>query len=167
MTFTPVDLVLRVAYTFKGWAEQGGENLGQAVGYFQKFVGIKPGDPWCCAFASYVGWHAFYDVSTGKSVWPLLLTGGCQALADDAQKKGALGTDPKPGMLFVLWEQSKGRFGHTGFIVAPEASRFHTLEGNSTLDGSDNGWEVADRTGPHARVFTTKDRFIDWERLIT
>lgn len=161
------DVALKLAFSFKGWPEAGGDNHGQVVEIFQKFVGISPGDPWCAAFASYVGWHAMQDVLTGKSTWPLKITGGCGELFADAEAKGAILEVPKPGMLFLIWHDTLGRMGHTGWIVAPEAdNHWRTLEGNSNLDGSRNGWEVADRTGPHARLFGPKDRFIDWEAVI-
>lgn len=160
-------LALQLAYAFKGWPELGGDNHGQAVEIFQKFVGIKPGDPWCAAFASYVGWHAMLDIATGTSKWPLKLTGGCGELFDDATAKKAIVTVPKPGMLFLIWHTGLKRMGHTGWIVGSEANNhWRTCEGNSNLDGSRNGWEVADRTGVHARLFGDHDRFIDWEALI-
>lgn len=160
-------LVLAAAQCFNHVPEVGGDNHGQMVELFLKFVGLPAGEPWCAAALSYIGHNALLDLDTGKSLWPLPLTGGCAVLGDFAAKHNALTSTPSAGMVFLVFEPSLKRFGHTGFVraVAGHGSlECTTCEGNTTADGSRNGWEYLCRT----RTFDLArgDRFIDWVKLV-
>jgi hypothetical protein len=86
------------------------------------------------------------------------MVGGCATLASAADKKGLLRTLPEPGAIFLVWSPSKGRFNHTGFLILPAQIGWHTVEGNTSPDGSPEG------TGVFERVRELKDeaRFIHW-----
>lgn len=158
------------AHVSVGLHEQGGANRGQWVEHVLKFVGLKPGQPWCAALVSYLGAKAFQPAALkgGKSSWPLPLTGGCAVLGDFAIKHDLLRSKPLPGDVFLVWFPSKGRFAHTGIIVGECVElgdgrwSATTIEGNTSDGGSREGWGTLKRT----RVFGAKDRFIRWTDML-
>ncbi len=64
--------------------------------------------------------------------------------------------------MFLLWSDKHNRFNHCGFVGDPvipgSSGRWHTVEGNTSLDGNPEGTGVFARQ----RTFTPKDRFIWW-----
>lgn len=147
---------LAIARSYDWVREVGGDNKGQAVEHFLSVTKLGPGYPWCAAFVAFVG-----RATMGKD-WPLPLVAGCASLAEAAEKKGILTTEPKPGDIFLLWFPSLKRFGHTGFIVdQAENGKWNVIEGNAadpSKPSSRNGWGVFHRQ----RTFSEKDRFISW-----
>lgn len=160
--------VIAGAMVAVGLHEQGGANRGQFVEHVLKFVGLEPGQPWCAALLSYVGWRALRQADTKRSSWPLPKTGGCVVLADFAHAKGVVRTAPEAGDVFLVWFPKKGRFAHTGFVVGGVKDLGEgrwaatTIEGNTSDGGSREGWGTLERT----RVFGPKDRFIRWTELL-
>lgn len=148
--------------------EHGGDNHGEMVSKILASVGLEPGEPWCCATVSYVGHRAFmaFDPHTlaRTSRWPLVMTGGCQQLADDAHRKGVLVDTPQRGDLFVEWFEHYGRFAHTGVIDQVFADGAVTIEGNTNPKPHErNGFGCFVKH----RTFGPKDRFIRWAQLLT
>jgi hypothetical protein len=155
---TAVDIVLGSAQTWEGLTEQGGENKGIVPKLCLADVGLAEGYPWCAAFVTHIGKRALWDYSAGKSTWPVLANGSCKALGQWASAKNILVDTPARGRIFLLYEPSLKRFGHTGFCL----DETHTLEGNTNDDGSREGWKVCHKT----RKWSVNDRFIDWAQLI-
>ena len=50
--------------------EQGGENRGQMVELMLREVDLSPGEPWCAAYVSHIGFWSHYDPTTHISSWP-------------------------------------------------------------------------------------------------
>jgi len=151
-----ITAILNIARGHTWVVEEGGSNTGQAVNAILARVGLKPGQPWCAAFVSYVGWLLF------REQWPLPLTGGCTALDEAAQKDDALRAIPQTGQVFVLWSAKLGRYHHCGFIWDQLSNgQWRTVEGNTNTDGSPDGTGVYVRQ----RSFAPLDRFIDWNDL--
>jgi hypothetical protein len=162
--------------------EVGGANSGPVVEQILRHVYLEKGQPWCMAAAQYVGYRAFMAINPKtrerKSPWPLLRSGSCAEVAADAQKRGVLVTKPQRGDLFVLYEASLQRFGHTGVIDQVLGSTCLTIEGNTTEEAGDpyqpkrpanaqqderEGWGMFCKH----RTFGPKDRFIRWSQLMT
>lgn len=158
IAIAPADLVLRVASGSIGASEvPANTNAGPYVELCQQVTGNKKGDPWCASWVARMGVRAL------GALWPLPLTGGCQALHDWAHAKAALVAAPAIGDVFLVWHAELGRFGHTGFVVRVSADgSCVTYEGNTSGGGSREGWLVAERT----RRFTAQDRFIRWAPLV-
>lgn len=159
--------VLAAAQCFNHVPEVGGDNHGQMVELFLAFVGLKPGEPWCAAAASYIGHHALLDLDTGKSSWPVPITGGCAVIGEWAVSHKCLLTTPAPGRLFLIYEPTLGRFGHTGFVRSVATASplvCNTCEGNTNSGGSPNGWEYLCR--PRAFDLVRGDRFVDWQSKV-
>lgn len=150
--------VLAVASSYVTWATETAEhtNRSQCVDWFNKQVGVPQGSPWCAAFVYHVGFHA-----CGPN-WPLPKTGGCAVLGEAALAKDVLVQVPRIGDVFLLWHTVDGveRFAHTGFVtgVVADGSSYTTIEGNTNIDGSRDGWGVFRRT----RKPAPKDRFVRW-----
>jgi hypothetical protein len=135
------------------WVREVGPNRGAAVEAILRTVGLPPGSPWCAAFVSHIG-HAILGDS-----WPLPLVGGCVSLAEAAEAKKLLRPNPSPGAIFLLWSDAHNRFSHTGFCVLPHgATRYGTVEGNTSPDGSPEGTGVFERV----RGWSPQDRFAQW-----
>lgn len=156
LPLSAVELVLHVARATVGAGEVGGPNAGPFVERCQKITGNKPPDPWCASFVAMVGVEAL------GADWPVPKTASCTALGEWAKAQGALYTSPLVGDIFLLHFASLGRFAHTGFILtASDLPR--TIEGNTNVDGSREGWLVAERT----RRFGLNDRFVRWTKVLT
>lgn len=154
-------LLIAAANTFVGFEEQGGDNRGQVVERLLREVGLPPGLPWCAAFVYHVGHSAHYDHRTGASSWPLPRTASCAELAAFAERAGVLRRSPEGGDVFLVYSARLGRFHHTGIVVDATWPSGTTIEGNTNLDGSTNGYAALRRT----RRFREDDRFIRWVEL--
>jgi hypothetical protein len=144
-------LALGIAISQLGVLEQPlGSNRGKMVDDYQQAVGLtlidgKPGFFWCMAF---VYW-CFLKAGNGTTPFPK--TAGCLDAWNRVYKKapGRLVTraaaiaDPllvKPGMVFIL--DHGGGAGHTGFVRQSSGGALKTVEGNTNVNGSNNGLGV-------------------------
>lgn len=156
MNIEPVELVLRVALACEG-AQEVGANRGPFVERCLKLTGNKPGDPWCAAAVSMIG----YTALLGE--WKLPKTAGCQVLADFAKKHDILRETGQRGDVFLIWHPELGRFAHTGFLLDPATTM--TISGNTTVPGQTGnpreGWLMARKPWP----FKPQDRFVRWSDL--
>jgi hypothetical protein len=117
-----------------------GSNAGKYVSEYLQFVGLPPGNPWCCAFLVY----RIHQAAKELGVTPIVpKTGLVQALYNWAHGKGLVSDTPSPGMAFVEWFPSLGRYAHTGLIAEVQGNKFRTVEGNSNSNGSRDGECVA------------------------
>lgn len=163
MHLSAVDLVLRVSAKSEGACElPAGSNGGPYVERVLRRVGLTRGQPWCAAEVADTG-----TIALG-ALWPLPLTGGCEALHAFAVAHRCLVSDPDRGDVFLLWHPELKRFGHTGFCATPNPDgSWTTHDGNTTQQGttgqaSREGWLKAIKT----RRFTQNDRFIRWTALL-
>lgn len=114
--------------------EATNHNDGAWVEAILRVVECKKGDPWCCALVSFCLQIAHRGTN------PLPMTASCHALYQFAQRHGLLVDDPQRGDVFVILN-ANGRAHHTGFCRDRAAhGRVPTQEGNTTLDGSREGW---------------------------
>ena len=110
--------------------------------------------PWCAGFASFLMKQA---AKTLKLALPIDASFSCDLLATSAKSKGSFvagGQQPaglSPGAFFLL-RRDANDWNHTGLVVSFEAEIFHTIEGNTNEDGSNEGFEVARRTRSYAKV---------------
>jgi len=147
---------LSIAVQQIGVSEQPkGSNSGPMVDRYLAAVGLKPGYPWCMAF---VYWSYQQAALAESRPNPVVQTGSvaeCWSRTPDA-KKIHVETARKqpqsitPGDQFVLLF-GHGT-GHTGLVEAVTGNIIHTIEGNSNLDGSREGFEVV----RHQRLITDR-----------
>jgi len=164
--------LIAAAEAFVGLREEG-DNRGLMIELFLKGVNQPPGQPWCAAFVHHVGQRSHFDPVASKSSWPLPNTASCYMLGVFAKQKQILVEEPLEGDVFLLWSPMLARFAHTGIVSrvfangATPAGRpwfdCHTIEGNTTDDGSREGWGVLRRI---RRFYpAVGDRFVRWADL--
>ncbi|WP_268846746.1 CHAP domain-containing protein [Flavobacterium aestivum] len=117
-----------------------GSNGGPEVEIYLKSVGLTKGYSWCMAF---VFWCVLEASKKQSFPNPLKKTGG---VLDQWNSKPELRRNkPEPGFVFIM-DYGKG-LGHTGFVekVLPNG-KIQTIEGNTNIDGSREGYAVCRRT---------------------
>ena len=142
----PIGRFLAVCNAFVGFKETR-PNAGQVVDTFLASTGLKPGNPWCAAFVSFCGFRAF-SVHQKTSRWPVPITAGCTVIAKWAKENNVLVNIGQAGDLVLFYYPSMGRFAHVGVLVSPVPNKpnaWITIEGNTSGDGSRDGWMVAKR----------------------
>jgi hypothetical protein len=160
----PVHAVLAEARRWLSVREEPrGSNRGVAIDFFnyqslqdwRDFpMGVK-GAPWCAAFVSTIG-----RLALGHA-WPVKTTVSCESMANWAESEGLLHRYPDPpdeGDLFLLYYQSRRKFGHVGLVTGIGGETILTLEGNTNLGGSREGYGVFERT----RTIGETTAFVRW-----
>ena len=128
---------LKIAASLIGQKENPpGSNWGVPVQDYLARVGITFPASWCAAF---VYW-CFDEAAIAARVHnPVYRTAGVLNLWNHCQGNRTM--IPGPGDIFIM-DFGKG-LGHTGIVESvDEKGLIHTIEGNSNMDGSRNGYEV-------------------------
>jgi len=137
-------------------------NRGAEIDGWNRRVGNQLGDPWCAAFA----WCMGDDLL--KEHWPVLRTGGCQAIHDWAARRELVRDTPMQGDLVLFWHASLSRWAHVGLVddVLPFAKGFTSCEGNTNPAGGREGYGVFSRTHEVQTPSPTLS-FVRWPLLLT
>jgi len=152
--------------------EEGGNNRGDQVEFFQKLMGGAPGDPWCADFVStclikaYARFHrlpedrdrlAGYIGAAGALLLPL--SGSCVELARSARRLKLLRSPeftPVAGDLVLFDFPGLGEPHHVGFVRSAGHAIVSTVEGNTSsgIAGSQaDGDGVFCRSRPRERIY--------------
>lgn len=140
---------LEIALSYNGQEEvPRGSNWGTFVEACLHLVGITYAASWCQAFA----YRCYHEAAQANGTPnPMPCTAGvlaCWAKTDPKNRipvANARVTNILPGYQFV-YNHGKG-LGHTGIVVAMhEDGSFETIEGNTDVLGSRNGYGVFHRT---------------------
>lgn len=138
--------------------ESGGQNKGPWVRLYMKG---KQGKEflWCAGFVSFILRQA---ADTLGAQPPVKYTFGCDELAGFGKAAGLFvpekdvtaGTTPgntlPPGSIFLV-RKKPGDWIHTGIVTAFHDDHFETIEGNTNDGGSNEGFEVCNRTRAYAK----------------
>lgn len=159
------EAALSYAHDFAHVREEG-SNRGTAVEFFLRCANVDPGAPWCAAFV-----NACAELGAAirdKEPSPLEQVKRQAFVADYvtwAKEHGRTvrPLEMEPGDIFCLWNRSKLRHAHMGFVdwVNPERTGpqdFKTIEGNSDEAGRREGVRVVARR----RKPRIEDVFIRW-----
>jgi hypothetical protein len=120
--------------------EATNHNDGAWVEALLRVVGCKKGDPWCAAFVSV----CLQIAHAGHN--PLPMTASCEELHQFGRLHGLLVDAPQAGDVFLVLTPA-GHAHHTGFCTGPAVDgRVPTIEGNTNVDGSRDGWGVFRRS---------------------
>jgi hypothetical protein len=156
-------LVIAAGQEAEGVHEEGGDNHGARVNWYQEEGGSGDGSPWC---ADFVNWCAKFAADILEIHSPLEDVSNqayVQSYVDHFAAQGMTTKRPgkvEPGYLFALWFPKLNRYGHIGFVksIDMKAWTFTTVEGNSNDEGSREGKEVCSNTRP----ITDRVLFIRW-----
>lgn len=153
-----VRVVLAEAARYVGEEEKPrGSNRSSRIDYWLLEANVDPGLAWCAAFVGQVGRQALgaswpvprtASVHDPKRRWPNVVSW--------AEEHELLVAGPHVGDLFVLWNESLGRYAHIGFVETTDAAAvdpgrataLHTIEGNTNSGGSREGYGVFRRVRP-------------------
>lgn len=142
---------LRAVYVSQlGVREATNRNDGPQVGAYLRYVGLKTGNPWCAAFASWcLGQAGIANPRSGycpdfftprRVIW---VRKSLKLKADNFKLKGtdaqAVASIPSTGDVFGLYFPEKGRIAHVGFIDEWGDKYAVTVEGNTNEAGSREG----------------------------
>ena len=149
------EAALALIATATGEANKGvrevGKNAGPDVEKYLHCLGMTKGSPWCAAFVS---WCVM--TSRGLAKPPKWCSGSAVSLFQMSGKNAVKVTPVdadykskvKPGYIWSRAQDAtaaaaarKGSWcqGHTGIVVAVDATGFHTIEGNTNAAGSREG----------------------------
>ncbi|HLJ57605.1 MAG TPA: CHAP domain-containing protein [Chthonomonadaceae bacterium] len=159
-------LEIALGYAAARIREEGGNNRGDQVEFFQRLMGGAPGDPWCadfvcaCLVKAYARLHGLgedrerlpqYVPAVRAAILPL--SGRCYALAMAARSRRMLRDaefEPLPGDLVLFDFRRLGEPHHVGFVESVQADGgLMTVEGN-TVPGP--GVDQADGDGVYRRA---------------
>lgn len=144
----PVDVALR----YEGVREVGGPNRGPEIDRWLRMVGKDPARgawAWCAAFVCGCTYDAYQENFNAAGnvgpfdpkLLPIPMTAGVHMLWGQTPIERR--TIPKAGAVFIIDKgvspKTGQRIGHTGFVVAVDGSRIHTIEGNTDGGGSRDG----------------------------
>lgn len=160
----PLPMVaLHEAAAFIGLEEEGGDNRGPAVEFFQMHARIPVGSPWCSAFTNGCIHTACAKQNVRSPLEEMRRQGLVQDVVDWAESEDRIisADEVEPGDLFALYfGPPKDRYAHIGFVydIPRGQPRYSTIEGNTGEEGEREGYKVASRI----RRVTDGTIFIRW-----
>lgn len=146
-----------------GVTEVNFSNSGPRVNQYLASVGLGPGHPWCAAFVHWVCDQA----KVPESTWDGLTNKAyCPTIESWARSKGILHETPARGdfLLLQMWDNQGQYSGHIGFVEAIDNGNIHTIEGNTSPQGS--GGSDANGGGVYARIrAVSSSKYVRWASL--
>lgn len=137
--------LLAIAEKEVGVKERSGNNDGERVELYLKYIGLPKGHAWCAAYTSWV---------YGKAGLSKPRTGWTPALFPENR----LVKKPKPADLFGIYFPSLKRIAHTGFVISIKSDWVLTIEGNTNIEGGREG----DGVYKKRRHLRTIAKFASW-----
>ncbi len=143
-------LEIALAYAAAGTHEEGGNNRGDQVEFFQRLMGGAPGDPWCADFVCTCIIKAYAracGLAEDRQNLPHLvqaaasamtpLSGSCAVMEQGARGRGMwrpaeYAANALPGDLVLFDFGRKGRASHIGMVRSASAREVRTVEGNTS-----------------------------------
>jgi hypothetical protein len=141
--------------------EKTGHNDGKDVEMFLRSVDRNRGDAWCAAFVSWL--HQQVDIPNPESGWS-----PDWFRSNVVYRRGKLRTSPfksRPGQVFGLWYDQKGRVAHVGIIVSENPLHYNTIEGNTNEYGSNEGDGVYRKIRRKENIYIVSD-FAGWQEIL-
>ena len=149
--------VIKIAKDEVGVREEG-DNMGERVNEYQRADSLGGvGYAWCGSFVSWCLKKAAEDI-------PFCYSASCDVILAWARSQGVLNDSPEVGDIFLLMTRgSQYDAVHTGIVIKVVGAVFHTVEGNTNLNGSRTG------VGVFSLKRTNGDRykFVRWVDLYT
>lgn len=123
---TLAEQIVASARAYEGVEEEPiGSNSGPLIDHWLAFVGAKPGDAWCSAFACAV----VHESRVLLGMHPLTFRVSAGALSLLSKNQTLVTTDPQSGDL-IVWDHGQGK-GHVSIKTGPDTH----IAGNTSPDG--------------------------------
>ena len=151
---------IEVAMSQNGVREVG-NNRGVTVSRYLASVGLGPGYPWCAAF---LYWAMQQAAQTDPLPNPFVRSASTGVVYAWASSHDLLANVPQVGDVFLRGVSTGDGFvpHHTGLVTGVDGATFTTVEGNTNIDGSDDGIGVFLKTHNNGNNF----RFVRWSQLV-
>ena len=146
--------ILKFANSYVGQEEIKG-NLGFKNPWFHKLmigVGFQRTHPWCAYFTE-LCWKEGYKTNTKndieiQNILGKLFSASVMQTRNNFIKNGKvygfeLSKFPSPGALIIYQSATNKSFGHIGVVEKIFGEAIHTIEGNTDINGSREGFIVA------------------------
>ena len=149
--------VIKIAESYVGVRELTGNNDGEEVEMFLHSTGLSKGYAWCAAFASHVFIEA--GVKAPLSAWSpdWFKTNVVYFRSNITIDK----FKSKPGQVFGLYFESKGRIAHIGIIIKEDKLHYITIEGNTDGSGGREGDGVYKKIRTKRSIYKISDYIKD------
>ena len=109
---------------------------------YGKWFGFD-GVAWCAIFVSWVYEQA--GISLKNIQYPKGIA-GCQSAYLYFKKNNKITDNPEPGDIVLFYWNSDGSYDHAGIFVKDiSATKFESIEGNTSINNQSNGGEVMRR----------------------
>lgn len=168
-------LLVHEARGWLGFTEQGGDNKGQAVELFQRFVdGLARGEPWCMAFVQFCCDQVdrtvdeFFSMSINHRCL-LYKSEHCLTTWNESPDHLRIFV-PEAGSI-PIWQKGSLSSGHTGIVESVfDVGQFYSLEGNtgpsSKVEREGDGVFRKLRTEEPMGAFHIKGYLRPWDDLL-
>lgn len=117
-----------------------GSNRGKLIDHWNTAVGVPVGSFWCASFVSAV----VRDFEKLGIDFPLQQSASCDVWLKQAKYNAITSIQPTTGALFLICP-SPNDATHIGIVGNNVDGVWHTIEGNSNMGGSRNGYAVVNR----------------------
>jgi hypothetical protein len=131
-----------------------GSNRGNLIDVWNRRVGVPVGSFWCASFVSAV----VRDFEKSNIDFPLQQSASCDAWLKQANFKSMITDTPSTGALFLICPTHIDAT-HIGIVGNKVDGIWHTIEGNSNMGGSRNGYAVVNRPNGIKRKNIT---YVNW-----
>lgn len=142
--------VIRTAESQLYVREKTGKNDGKEVERYLRNVGLGKGYAWCAAFVAWC--HDQNSIPNAQSAYsPDWFRSN---VVYERMRLENMGFISKPGQVFGLYFESKGRVAHVGMITGETKFSYTTIEGNTDDGGSREG------DGVYARIRNKRSIYV-------
>lgn len=131
-----------------------GSNRGNLIDIWNTAVGVSLGSFWCASFVSAV----VREFETSNIDFPLHQSASCDDWLKQATFKSMITDTPVTGALFLICPTHIDAT-HIGIVGNKVNGIWHTIEGNSNMGGSRNGYAVVNRPNGINRKNIT---YVNW-----
>jgi hypothetical protein len=141
--------------------EATGNNDGREVEMYLRSVGLKKGQPWCAAYASWL--HIENNIPNPESGWsPAWFTAN---VVYAARQPRITPFESRPAQVFGLYYESKKRIAHVGIITGETRLHYKTIEGNTNTAGSNEGDGVYRKIRKKESIYMISD-FVGYQEVL-
>lgn len=151
------DSLISIAESQVGVREFTGNNDGTEVELYLQSVNLGKGYAWCAAFVTWC--HDQAGIDNPRSAWS---PDWFKTNIIYSRNKPTIEIfKSKPGQVFGLYFESKGRIAHVGIIIKEDRLHYITIEGNTDGSGGREGDGVYKKIRTKRSIYKISDYITD------